>query len=200
MAQPEILKKYYELDLVDRTIVNIVETLEDEIKPADINKVKVAASVQAGLKLQQYRKDVDNMDPLALRKEDHSSPRLGFHLEEKFGARPNRVHAHAIVAGKHPLAATARLRMSKMGIRIDDGDNGCWLPENSAATPHPAMPHAPPHSRIHRYNYYFWLSSKLDGIREGDLFRTNLKIIAQQLYTGKMPDYVMLRKGTGLPK
>ena len=139
------------------------------------------------------------MNSRALREEEHNSATLGRHLEEKFGPRPPRCHAHAIVAGKHPLAAPLRLMMSRLSIRIDDVDNGCWLPENTAATPHPSFPKAPPHSRIHRYNYYFWIRTRLSTITKENNFRNNLKFIAQMLYTGDIPDYLLLPKGVSLP-
>ena len=198
MPIPEAQPKYYELNVVDRTIANIVDKLDSEISPSELNRVSVAASVQSGI--EKYRSDATDMSLLALSTEEHKSERLGLHLVEKFGARPARCHAHAIVAGKHQYAAQLRLIMAALKIRIDDVDNGCWLPENSAATPHPAMPAAPPHSRIHRYNYYFWLRSRLGSLTKADMFRTGLKIIAKSLYTGKMPDYVMLKKGAGLPR
>lgn len=197
MPVPQVLVKYYELNLVDRTIVNIIERLQGELTLSDINQIKVTASVQSGI--DAYREAAAKRNSQCLKSEEHKSQLLGQHLEEKFGSRPARTHAHAIVAGKHPLAAAIRLIMSKLKIGIDDVDNGCWLPENTAATPHPAMPKAPPHSRIHRYNYYFWISSILSSHRNADAFRSRLKLIAQMLYTGNMPEYVMLPKGKGLP-
>lgn len=176
--------------------MHIVETLEGEITLGHMNQVAVAASVQNGI--ERYREKASKLSAQSLRTEDHQSPLLGAHLEEKFGPRPQKVHAHAIVAGKHQLAAQIRLRMASLKIGIDDVDNGCWLPENSAATPHPAMPDAPPHSRIHRYNYYFWINSRLASVAQNQTFRNRLKLIAQMLYTGRMPDYVMLPKGQGL--
>ena len=197
MPRPEPIPKYNELNLVDRTIARIVETLDKEISQSDFNKVAVMASVQSGI--DRYRQKARDMTTPALETEQHKSVALGKHLEEKFGPRPPRTHAHAIVAGKHQLAAPLRLAMAFLKIRIDDVDNGCWLPENTAATPHPAMPKAPPHSRIHRYNYYFWISSRLTPVAENEtLFRTGLKILAREMYTGSHPDYLLLPKGRGI--
>lgn len=139
MAELEVLQRYYQMDLVDRTIVNIVEKLEGEITQSDFGKVKTAASIQEGIRLRQYRTGVTGMGTESLNKEEHSSARLGAHLVCRFGKRPNNVHAHAIVAGKHPLSANTRLIMAKHKIRIDDADNGCWLPDSSKHCPHPAM-------------------------------------------------------------
>lgn len=194
MAIPDTSPKFADKDLVDRTLDDILSTLENDgsLKVSDINRIKVAAQVQAGI--DRYRAEAQEMSSKALREEEHNSARLGRHLEERFGPRPPRCHAHALVAGKHIYAAELRLIMAKLKIRIDDVDNGCWLPENSAATPHPAFPNAPPHSRIHRYNYFFWVNSRLSSIRDEKLYRTNLRLIARMLYTGKFPEYVMLKK------
>lgn len=199
MALPELPLKEIEKDSIDRTLDRILKKLdqEEQIGFADINQVIVAAQVQEGIT--RYRAQARDMTPRALREEEHNSAILGRHLEEKFGPRPLRCHAHAIIAGKHKYSAALRLIMARLKIRIDDVDNGCWLPENIAATPHPAFPKAPPHSRIHRFNYYFWIDSRLSAIRNEKLFRNNLKLISQMLYTGAMPQYVLLPRRTGLP-
>lgn len=190
--------KYYEKNSVDKVIERIINTLDGEISQSDLSKVAVAACVADGI--EKYRQAGTCMDARSIRLEEHCSALLGAQLEARFGPRPPRCHAHAIVAGKHALSAPLRLIAAKLKIRIDDPDNGCWLPESTAATPHPMMPSAPPHSRIHRYNYYFWLSSRLEGIRNPNVFRTGLKLIAKMLYTGTIPDYVLLPKGQGLPR
>ena len=197
MPVPKAETKYYEKDAVNRTIDNIINTLEGELNESDFNKVACAASVQSGI--EQYRQTHNEKQDLALCSNEHKSDRLGRHLEDKFGPRPPRVHAHAIVAGKHRYAATLKLRMAKLGIGVDDVDNGCWLPENTAATPHPQMKSAPPHSRIHRYNYYFWIFFRMKQIADTDKFRKALKLTALELYQGSFPKYVMLKKGLGLP-
>ncbi len=199
MTLPYRPLKEIEKDPFDRTLEHILKKLDQDepIKPSDINQIMVAAQVQDGIA--SYREQARDMSKRALREEDHNSALLGRHLEEKFGPRPVRCHAHAIVAGNHKLSAPLRFIMAKLRIRIDDVDNGCWLPENTAATPHPAFPKAPPHSRIHRYNYYFWISSRLSSIRDEKIFRTNLKLIAKMLYTAGFPDYLLLAKGVGLP-
>lgn len=173
------------------------ETVRPKLSQADKNKIFVAAQVMEGL--EKYRNDGDRMNTESIRSEDHKSERLRKHLKERFGFEPNDCHAHAIVSGRQPLAAVMRAAMAQLGIRIDDADNGCWLPENTAATPHPVFPAAPPHSRIHRYNYYFWINSKLQGVENVWAFRSRLNVLSKQLYTGKMEPYVLLKKGDGLP-
>jgi len=84
-------------------------------------------------------------------------------------------------------------------LRIDDPDNGCWLPENTAATPYPLFKNAVPHSRIHRYNYYKWLQSiiTLQNMKTQDRLRTALRLIGRQLQERTFPPDVMLPKGKG---
>lgn len=194
MPIPEKISLYHEKNLLDRVIDNM-SSQNNALSSSNLNKVLVAAQIQQGI--DNYRHNARNMTEDELLAETHNSALLGWHLEQAGKKRPPKCHAHAIIAGKHPNAARLRLIMAVLKIRIDDSDNGCWLPENSAATPHPAFPSAPPHSRIHRYNYYSWLVSRLGGIRNEGLFRTNLQIIADLLQQGTQPKYVMLPKGAG---
>lgn len=197
MPIPEKLPKYYEKDLLDHVIDRTVAQ-EGELTAADLNKAVVAAQVQCGI--DQYLAAAKGMSSDELRAESHDSARLSRHLEAVGQKRPPRCHAHAIVAGKHEYAAILRVIMAKLQIRIDDPDNGCWLPENTAATPHPAFPKAIPHSRIHRFNYYFWLRTRLGSIRQEGAFRITLKLTARHLHERTFPEYVMLKKGHGLPE
>jgi hypothetical protein len=196
MPLPQQPMPHYLKDSLDLVIESTAQK-EGPVTEADLNKVAVAAQVQAGI--DKYRKQIAAKSTDELIFEEHISTRLAAHLIEAYGARPPRCHAHAMVAGKHQLAATLRLMMAKLKIGIDDTDNGCWLPENTAATPHPAFPKAPPHSRIHRYNYYWWINTRLRPIQMESRFRQTLRLISRMLQTGQMPEYVMLKKGAGLP-
>ncbi len=196
MPIPEKQTQYYEKNLLDRVIDNVASE-DNPLTASNLNKVGVAAQIQMGI--DRYRMAAKGMTEEQLMDEGHNSALLGFHLEQAWGTRPPRCHAHALIAGKHTYAAELRLQMAIFKIRIDDVDNGCWLPENTAATPHPAFPSAPPHSRIHRYNYFFWLFSRLGSLEEVGLFRVNLRVVGNMLQQGKLPSYVMLPKGIGLP-
>ncbi len=197
MPIPEKVTLYHEKNLLDRVIDNVASQ-ENALSASDLNRVSVAAQIQQGI--DNYRLKAQSMTEDELTSEAHNSSLLGWHLEQSGKKRPPRCHAHAIVAGKHANAARLRLIMAVLKIRIDDTDNGCWLPENTAATPHPAFPSAPPHSRIHRYNYFSWLVSRLGSLRNEGLFRTNLQIIADLLQQGKLPPHVMQPKGVSAPK
>jgi hypothetical protein len=197
MPLPEQPTPHYLKDSLDLVIENTAAK-GGPITDSDLNRVQVAAQVQAGI--DKYRALAAGKSPEDLMAEEHVSSRLAYHLVEAYGSRPARCHAHAIVAGKHELAARLRFMMAKMKIGIDDVVNGCWLPENTAATPHPAMPKAPPHSRIHRYNYYFWINSRLRPANKPVKFKYVLGQISDMMQFGGMPDYVLLKKGIGIPK
>lgn len=196
MPLPEKQKRYHEKTLLELTIDQTSATGERPTH-SDLNRAIAAAQVQAGL--DRYRAAAKLMSDEELEAEKHDSARLSRHLEAAGQRRPQDVHAHAIVAGTHANAAVLRVLMAYLRIRIDDPDNGCYLPKSTAATPHPWFPKAVPHSRIHRYNYFFWVRFRLEGITEEAPFRKGLQLIAQHLQEGTFPNYVMSKKGEGLP-
>lgn len=144
---------HYLKDPLDLVIKNTVS--KSDLTQSDLNKIMVAAQIQD--RIARYRSRISGMTEHQLLTEEHSSARLARDLVERHGARPSKCHTHAIVAGRHKFAAPTRTLMASLRIGIDDPDNGCWLPENAAATPHPAFPKAPPQSRIHRAAYFRWL-------------------------------------------
>jgi len=202
LAIPVNGQKFFEKDLIDKAIDGVLSNDNDndndnDLTEQDLNRVTVAAQVQFGI--DTFRAQAAGMSMDELKGEKHSSARLGRLLELTGQGRPARCHAHAIISGNPHHAAVLRALMARLSIRIDDPDNGCWLPENTAATPHPAFPRAIPHSRIHRYNYYFWLRFRLGSIRQTAIFRKDLQLISKHLQQHTCPEYVMLTKGDGLP-
>lgn len=200
MALPRTEKKLYEKDRVDLATDQFAKI--DKPKKSDLNRVKVMAQIEQGL--DKYRAIAANMNADELEDEAHQSSILAHFMEITGDAKPHsKCHAHAIVSGAHRYAAELRAILAWLKLRIDDPDNGCWLPENTAAKPH--MPrrlqNAVPHSRIHRYNYYFWLNSLIDP--ETTSTQTNLRrtlnMVAARLQSGTQPTYVMNKKGEGLP-
>ena len=188
---PESPKPYYEKDALDNAIDVFVK--KDKPTQADLDHIGTIATVQVGL--DKYRADALNMSRKQLRNEPHDSTRLGRLMEAADGKRrPARCHAHAIVSGAHREAAKLRAVLAWFKLRIDDPDNGCWLPENTKATPHPLFPKAVPHSRIHRAGYYRWLNQIIRQERFADQsqLRIELKRIAQRLQQGTYPSDVML--------
>ncbi len=165
---------------------------------ADLNAVLVVGQVEEGIaKILGYIKDGWNMSRGDLEKETHTSQLLGERLALSNDPKPHpKCHAHAIVSGGHPKAVTLRAVMAKFKVRIDDPDNGCWLPENTEAKK--VMPerlrNAVPHSRIHRHNYYFWLSSyiRMSTTVDEKYLRFQLSMIENALRESSFPPYVML--------
>lgn len=200
MAIPYISKPYALKNKTERIVDNFAKLENPTL--ADLNQVKVEAQVQFGI--EQYRAGAANIDEIELEAEKHDSARLARHLEEAGDPRPNKYcHAHAIIAGNHPEAVKLRAVLAWRKMRIDDSHNGCWLPQNTAAKIHmPArLSNAVPHSRIHRFNYYFWLNSRitLASVPTFEALAHILNLVERALQSSAFPDYVMKRKGVGLP-
>lgn len=176
-------------------------TLENPSQ-GDLNYVKVISQVEQ--QLDAYRKRGNKLDEEILEEEEHQSKILGAFMAASGDPRPNKhCHAHAIVSGAHKDAAELRATIAWLKLRIDDPHNGCWLPRNTAAKDY--MPgrlrNAVPHSRIHRYNYYFWLNRIINPVatQTQDKLVETLNMVELRLQSGKQPRYVMNKKGEGLP-
>ncbi len=187
-------------DKVERSID--IFAAKDKPTQSDLNMVKVTAQVESGI--DAYRTAADKMSPDELEDETHQSKRLALFMANSCDPRPHpRCHAHAIISGAHKHAAELRAVMAWLRMRIDDPKNGCWLPENTAAKAH--MPshlaNAVPHSRIHRYNYYFWLNRIINPntTKTQTKLGDELRMIANRLQSGSQPTYVMNKKEVGLP-
>lgn len=199
MPIPERQKPFHELDRVERA--EQAFATRSSVSTQDLISVAITAQVESIL--DTYRMNAEEMSRKELREEEHQSARLASHLKAVGDPRPNnQCHAHAIVSGYHRNAAPMRAILARLKLRIDDPYNGCWLPENTAALAH--MPsrlrNAVPHSRIHRFNYYFWLNSiiNLTQTPTSDDLKYTLKTVGLQLQAGAQPEYVMMKKGEGL--
>ncbi len=192
-------KKLGDMDRVERAENNAAS--KAVLTEHDLVGVAIVAQIET--KLDEYRYGAEEMKRKTLVKEEHDSAQLGNHLAIDGDPKPHKkCHAHAIVSGAHKQAAPLRTVLAHFKLRIDDSYNGCWLPENTKAKA--VMPRrlkrAVPHSRIHRFNYYFWLKSLINmtSISEQDHLKYTLKTIGQQLQAGTQAGYVMLKKGEGL--
>jgi hypothetical protein len=101
---------------------------------------------------------------------------------------PNHT-AHHIVPGKGRTvhAARARSRIHLFGIRINDPDNGVWLPSSSRFTPHWSMPDALGHKHYHTEGYEKWMSMRLRNQSSDVFIRQELRLIALILEQNKLP-------------
>ncbi|WP_445363927.1 AHH domain-containing protein [Microbulbifer sp. ANSA003] len=193
MGHYEQPKPFY---LKDRREVAIdMFVSKDNITKADYIALKVVEQVEAGL--DKYRKSAEDLDEEVLLNEAHDSAKLGRYMERNGKPHPGgNCDAHAIVSGSHPMAVQQRAILAYVKIRIDDIRNGTWLPSRTADTPHPKMPLAVPHSRIHRNGYYEWLQREFDSLDlenlSADSVEKLLKGIEYDLKFSTFPNYVML--------
>lgn len=199
MAIPNTPKRLHEMDRVERAIDSFSKLPNP--KPQDLAHVAIVSQVELGI--EKYRNSASDMTRKELRDEAHQSSRLAKHLEQIGDFKPHKnCHAHAIVSGSHKNSAPMRAILALHKLRIDDAYNGCWLPENTNAVK--LMPkrlkNAVPHSRIHRYNYYFWLGKLINLVKidSSDELKYTLKTIGLQLQAGVQPSYVMCKKGEGI--
>ncbi len=171
---------------------------------ADLNSVIVQGQIEEGiLKMLGYIADGYGKSQNSLESEVHNSELLGQNMEAAGDKRPGKTDewdAHAIVSGGHPRAAALRGILAWLKIRIDDPDNGCWLPHNTAAKIKTGSP-AVPHSRIHRKHYYMWMDSyiNLTHTKTQSHCRFQLDAIrAKLLNMANLPDWIMLPAGAEL--
>lgn len=200
MSLPPKARPYAFKDRVEHAIDAFAARPEPSAR--DLAGVRLTAQVER--KLDHYRAAAQHMSVDQLEDESHESAQLGEFLAAAGDAKPHPLcHAHAIVSGAHKDAAELRAMLAWQKLRIDDPDNGCWLPRNTAARAQmpPRLRHAVPHSRIHRYNYYFWLNSLVNPATTDSQkkLRETLAMVGLRLQAGTQPPFVMSAKGEGLP-
>lgn len=100
------------------------------------------------------------------------------------GKKPPNTATHAIVSGTHELAKAARKILAKFKIRIDDPANGVYLPKSENYTPHPRMPDASSHAKIHTVHYYLNITNQLSLANTCDECVLILQAIAKALQDG----------------
>lgn len=117
--------------------------------------------------------------------------------------KPTTEHeAHHIISSKgryNPQAILrARLNLHMAGIGINDPHNGIWLINFAKNKSHDwATKDAPPHRKIHRYNYETWIGGNL-GIRmkkkDKSLFLNKLRNVKIKIKTGTLPSKIFEKK------
>ncbi|MCO1336663.1 AHH domain-containing protein [Microbulbifer sp. OS29] len=193
MGHYEQPKPYY---LKDRREVAIdMFASKDNITKADYMALQVVEQVEETL--DKYRQEAVTMSRKELRSEEHDSARLGKFMDKNGKPHPGgNCDAHAIVSGTHTKATRQRGILARVNIRMDDIRNGTWLPRRTADTPHPKMPAAVPHSRIHRNGYYLWLKLKFETLDLNNLSEEAidklLRGIEYDLKFSSFPTFVML--------
>ncbi|WP_086929458.1 AHH domain-containing protein [Agarilytica rhodophyticola] len=182
----------------ERKIHQIINN-DKKLSESDLLNVYVTAQVEERIEL--YRDGAASMSIAELKAEQHDSALLGQYMAAMGDPRPHPLcHAHAMISGGHAKAAVLRLVMAKRGRRIDDFVNGCWLPKNTEAVR--KMPgrlnNAVPHSRIHRFQYYRWLSTKINLATIKTTRDLDLALVrsAFALQSGSYPPEIMLSAHT----
>ncbi len=181
------------LDLAIESFNKKYSTKEEKAKhdrflTAERNHIKNLANIQEGLN--KYRQEGSAKQTGQLASESHSSKRLGRFLRAQGKPRPNiRWDAHHVVAGGDATAALARtvIAQEEFKVRIDDPDNGCWLPKTKADASGSVFPNAVPHENIHRNTYYDWVYSVIVTSESEMEIRAKLKLISQRLQQGSIP-------------
>jgi hypothetical protein len=99
--------------------------------------------------------------------------------------RPVNSSAHAIVSGDMPEAKAARKILAKYKIRIDDPDNGVFLPRDKRYIPHDDLPNAVNHAKLHTAEYYVNVTTILSQTNSAEECRLALRLIADELRNGE---------------
>jgi hypothetical protein len=162
-----------------------------EKRVAAMNKAKHQAFMA------QFRSDAQYMTPIQLLQELHSSTRLGMLLRADGHPRPAaRWEAHHIVSGGHPEAMQSRtiLADDEIKIRIDDPDNGCWMPKTKADARPSIYPNAIGHNRIHRELYYSWIQNSIAMMTTPGEVRAFLNRVRLQLLQGNIRPEMKLQE------
>lgn len=179
---------------LDQHIFRLINNDED-VTEQMLMDVYTCAQVEE--RIEEFRTGASNMKFPALRQEEHDSGRLAENMADVCDPRPHELcDCHAIIAGKHAKAAPLRLLLAKLGRRVDDPVNGCWLPHNTAAVK--SMPvrlrKAVPHSRIHRNHYFKWLNSRITARTAKDTASLDRLLVEtmHRLQSSTFPPEVML--------
>ena len=96
------------------------------------------------------RSEVEQKQKILLNEKHHPTEKLEKMMMAACRPKPSQRHsAHHIVAGKGWIKRTyqARVKMHLLGVRINDPDNGVWLPKTKKDLPLWSMPAALAHKQ-----------------------------------------------------
>ena len=150
------------------------------------HKIMSRSTIQALSALSAYHKAGKSMSRKDLMSEKHKPRRLGRFMKGTGIQRAPNTAAHAIVSGSHPEARAARRILAKFKIRIDDPDNGVFLPKSEDYVPHPEMPDAHNHAKIHTEEYYVNITTVLSTATSEYECRLALRLIRDKLVDGSL--------------
>ena len=161
------------------------------------SKFAKAARFKTQAKVQAYIASGTQMSSPDLLREKHSSAVLGKHLRWAGIERPGaNWEAHHIVSGDHREASVSRSYLADVDIkiRIDDPDNGSWMPKTKADARPTIYPDAIGHNRIHRQRYYDWIQNSLSIMDDPLQVRAFLNTVRTQLLHGNIKPEMKLQQ------
>ncbi len=181
-------------DVIDETINKENEKQNIKLTEAEVHaltgklytELMMKGTIQALSALSAYCVDARCMSREELLKEEHSPSRLARHKRATGARRPVNTAAHAIVSGAHPNTEAARKILAKYKIRVDDPDDGVFLPRDSRYIPHSELPGAVDHAEIHTEEYYVNVTNLLRQTKSALECRMALRLIAGKLRKGTM--------------
>ena len=167
-----------------------------------LNSQKAHANVVASIqsKLDAYRQEgIDattgnrreqNAKQAALLAEKHHPTKtLALHMKAACNPQPCPSHSpHHIVPGRGYTvqAYKARVHLHLHGLRINDPDNGVWLPKSKKVTPLWSMPQALAHKQYHTHKYEEVVHARVTSWDESGGIRRELRFIAKLLQSNKL--------------
>ncbi len=155
--------------------------------------ISTLAQIQTRLQAYQNKGRVMDVNDMLL-EEHHPTGELVKNLRAACRPSPsNKRHSpHHIVQGKGrtPQNADARLLMHECGIRINDPDNGVWMPRTVEDKGYWSTRNQPAHEEIHTHNYERWIFTQTRGMETEFTFRSKLVKIRILLRDGKQPPKV----------
>lgn len=170
------------------------QDLNDALKHLKQERLHIKTLAQIQERLEEYRKQASTMTRSDFRNENyHPAKKLASNLRASGRPQPNQNHSpHHIIMGKGRTQgmADARLLMFLYKIRINDPDNGTWMPRHLKDKGHWSMPRCPAHSEIHGHNYEIWISTLTQIAMNEKVFRATLLRIRSLLRDGRQPQQV----------
>ncbi|MGF1567041.1 MAG: AHH domain-containing protein [Nodosilinea sp.] len=95
---------------------------------------------------------------------------------------PNPMQRH----GHIPSVIAARTRLADLGVRVNDSDNGVWLPQVRQGRAN-RVPGTTIHNHVHTPRYFDEVWNRLQGAQTEGQARATLQQIAQELALGIFP-------------
>jgi hypothetical protein len=196
---------FRELDLFEKSTPDVREKRKLELEKArahlehERRLAEVIVDVQAELELYRLEgKQSTSGNNLEIAEKQKRLMAENYHpteiLEKYMRAvpipKPSPSHtAHHITPGlgKTKDAYRARVRIHRFGVRINDPDNGVWLPRSSKHTPHWSMPNATGHNKYHTHGYESWLFRRLQSRSSEEFIRQELRLVGQALQENNLP-------------